>query len=142
MKENNSHERVLIVAPVGRDASVMTDLLAQRGFEARTCATPAECCEQMNSSPGALLLTEEALELPGAPDLLQALTAQPAWSEVPLIILTSGGQSQRARLLDLAVEAAGSVTLLERPIGTTTFLRSLEVALNSRRRQYQVRDLL
>jgi signal transduction histidine kinase len=34
------------------------------------------------------------------------------------------------------------VTLLERPVGTTTLIRSLEVALNSRRRQYQVRDFL
>jgi signal transduction histidine kinase len=32
--------------------------------------------------------------------------------------------------------------LLERPLGTTTLLRSLEVALNSRRRQYQMRHLL
>jgi signal transduction histidine kinase len=32
--------------------------------------------------------------------------------------------------------------MLERPIGTATLIRSLEVALNSRRRQYQVRDLL
>jgi signal transduction histidine kinase len=47
-----------------------------------------------------------------------------------------------ARLLELAAQAAGSVTLLERPIGSTTLLRTLEVALNSRRRQYQVRDFL
>jgi signal transduction histidine kinase len=37
---------------------------------------------------------------------------------------------------------AGSVILLERPIGITTLMRSLEVAMNSRRRQYQVRDLM
>jgi PAS domain S-box len=42
----------------------------------------------------------------------------------------------------LAAQAAGSVTLLERPVHTTTLIRSLEVALNSRRRQYQVRDFL
>jgi signal transduction histidine kinase/ActR/RegA family two-component response regulator len=34
------------------------------------------------------------------------------------------------------------VTLLERPLGKATLLRSIEVALKSRRRQYQVRDLL
>jgi signal transduction histidine kinase/ActR/RegA family two-component response regulator len=39
-------------------------------------------------------------------------------------------------------EAAGSMTLLERPLGAATLLRSIEVALRSRRRQYQVRDLL
>ena len=74
--------------------------------------------------------------------LFEALAAQPSWSELPLIILTTGGESRLARLLELAAEAAGSVTLLERPVGTTTLIRSLEVALNSRRRQYQVRDFL
>jgi signal transduction histidine kinase len=34
------------------------------------------------------------------------------------------------------------VTLLERPISTLTLLRSVQVALRSRRRQYQVRDLV
>src|SRR5678816_4045265 len=64
------------------------------------------------------------------------------WSELPLIILTSGGESRRARLLDLAAAAAGTVTLLERPISTRTLVRSMQVALRSRRRQYQTRDLL
>jgi signal transduction histidine kinase len=44
--------------------------------------------------------------------------------------------------LDLAAAAAGTVTLLERPISTLTLVRSVEVALRSRRRQYQVRDLV
>jgi two-component system CheB/CheR fusion protein len=45
-------------------------------------------------------------------------------------------------LLDLAAAAAGSVTLLERPVSTLTLMRSVQVALRSRRRQYQVRDLV
>ena len=43
---------------------------------------------------------------------------------------------------DLAAAAAGTVTLLERPISTLTLIRSVQVALRSRRRQYQVRDLV
>jgi len=42
----------------------------------------------------------------------------------------------------LAAAAAGSVTLLERPISTRTLVRSMQVALRSRRRQYQTRDLI
>jgi two-component system CheB/CheR fusion protein len=34
------------------------------------------------------------------------------------------------------------VTLLERPVSTLTLMRSVQVALRSRRRQYQVRDLV
>lgn len=59
-----------------------------------------------------------------------------------MIVLTRGGESRLARLLDLVAEAAGSLTLLERPLGEATLIRSIEVGLRSRRRQYQVRDLL
>src|SRR4029453_7370003 len=72
----------------------------------------------------------------------EVLKAQAPWSELPLIVLTSGGESRRARLLDLAAAAAGTITLLERPISTRTLVRSVQVALRSRRRQYEVRDLL
>jgi signal transduction histidine kinase len=120
----------------------MAELLVHHGFEAQICGSVAECCARIKSGAGALIITEEGLELGRPSDLFEALAAQPAWSELPLIILTTGGESRSARLLELAATAAGSVTLLERPIGTTTLVRSLEVALNSRRRQYQVRDLL
>ena len=140
--KNNSKDRVLIIAPVGRDAQGMAELLVGHGFEAQICGSLAECAAHIQSGAGALMLTEEALELGSLSHLFEALAAQPSWSELPLIILTTGGESRLARLLELAADAAGSVTLLERPIGTTTLIRSLEVALNSRRRQYQVRDFL
>jgi signal transduction histidine kinase len=73
---------------------------------------------------------------------LDLLKGQPPWSDLPLIILTSGGESRRAGLLNLAAAAAGAVTLLERPISSLTLIRSVQVALQSRRRQYQVRDLV
>jgi two-component system CheB/CheR fusion protein len=120
----------------------MAELLVGEGFEAQICGSLAECAEHIQSGAGALILTEEALELGSLSHLFEALAAQPSWSELPLIILTTGGESRLARLLELVADAAGSMTLLERPVGTTTLIRSLEVALNSRRRQYQVRDFL
>ena len=142
MKKNDSTERVLIIAPVGRDARVMAELLGQHGVEAHICGSLTECAAQIKSGAGALVLTEESLELGSSSELFGELAAQPPWSELPLIILTTGGESRLTLLLELAADAAGTVTLLERPVGTTTLIRSLEVALNSRRRQYQVRDFL
>jgi signal transduction histidine kinase len=142
MEKNNSKERVLIIAPVGRDAQVMAELLSRHGFEPQIFASLAECASQIKAGAGVLVVTEEALEMGSLSQLFEALAAQPPWSELPLIILTTGGESRLTRLLELAADAAGSVTLLERPLGTTTLIRSLEVALNSRRRQYQVRDFL
>jgi len=142
VSETDEDERVLIMAPVGKDATAMAALLYADGFEVRICAGADECSRQIAAGTGALLLTEEALESPLLSNLLEVLKAQPPWSELPLIILTSGGESRRARLLDLAAAAAGTVTLLERPISTRTLVRSMQVALRSRRRQYQTRDLV
>ena len=138
----HKNERVIIIAPVGQDAPAMAALLDAQGFETQICNGSAEYSREIIDSAGALLLTEEALEPAQASLLLDALKAQPPWSELPLIILTSGGESRRAGLLNLAAAAAGSVTLLERPVSTLTLMRSVQVALRSRRRQYQVRKLV
>ena len=139
---HNKDERVIIIAPVGQDAVAIAGLLDAQGFETQICNGSDEYSRQITDRAGALLLTEEALESPQGSLLLDAVKAQPPWSELPLIILTSGGESRRAGLLNLAAAAAGSVTLLERPISTLTLTRSVQVALRSRRRQYQVRDLV
>lgn len=133
---------VLIMAPVGQDAPAMASLLRSEGLAAQICADMAGCASQISRGAGALLLTEEALEHSQMPQLLQVLKAQPPWSELPVIILTSGGESRLHKLLGLLADAARTTTLLERPIGTATLVRSVQVALSSRRRQYQLRDLL
>ena len=135
-------ECVLIVAPVGNDAAAMGALLEEEGFETRICSGSTECAGRIVDGAGAVVLTEEAIEVSQMPELLDALQTQPAWSEIPVIILTSGGESRLARLLNVAAPAARAVTLLERPVSKSTFVRCLQVALSSRRRQYQVRDLL
>ncbi len=142
MSRVHKNERVIILAPVGQDAEAMAALLDAQGFETQICNGSADYSREIIDSAGALLLTEEALEPAQASLLLDSLKAQPPWSELPLIILTSGGESRRAGLLNLAAAAAGSVTLLERPVSTLTLVRSVQVALRSRRRQYQVRNLV
>jgi signal transduction histidine kinase len=138
----HKEECVVIIAPVGNDAAAMAALLEGEGFETRICDGSDRCARQLMDGVGALLLTEEALESAQTSLVLDILKAQPPWSELPFIILTSGGESHRAGLLNLATAAAGSVTLLERPISSLTLVRSVQVALRSRRRQYQVRDLV
>src|SRR5438874_6914777 len=142
MSRRHKGECVFIIAPVGQDAETMAALLDAKGFEIQICHKLDEFSRQITDSAGALLITEEALESAQGSLLLDVLKAQPPWSELPLIILTSGGESRRAGLLHLAANAAGTVTLLERLISTLTLLRSVQVALRSRRRQYQVRDLV
>lgn len=133
-------ERVMVIAPVGADASAIASLLNERGFPSCVCEAPEEVIDEI-ANAGALILTEEALDFQSTSTLIAGLGEQPPWSELPVIILTSNG-SKQTDLLDATAKAAGSVTLLERPIGIDTLVRTVQVALRSRRRQYQVRDLL
>lgn len=133
--------RILIVAPIGRDASAIVELLESRGHLARVCSGLSDAGAQLEQGAGALLLTEESLQPEQIAALLPSLDRQPAWSELPVIMLMTAGE-RPAQRFDRIAAAAGGITLLERPIGSVTLLRSIEVALLSRRRQYQVRDLL
>src|SRR5262249_55215118 len=122
-------ERVLILAPFGRDAMAIAAVLQGRGYAAKVGDGPAEACGELAAPAGPLLVTEESLDREQVPQLLSQLRAQPAWSELPVIILTSGGEARFSQLLDLTAAAAGSVTVLERPLGAATLLRSIDVAL-------------
>jgi signal transduction histidine kinase len=134
-------ERIFVIAPVGGDANAIALLLTEHGFQVSVCPDSATGPVEIIGA-GALVMTEEAFEFATTTNLLIALEDQPPWSELPVIILTSGGATRLPRLFDLAADAAGGVTLLERPISTDTLLRTINVALRSRRRQYQVRDLI
>src|ERR1700676_3114619 len=86
-------ERVLIVAPTGRDAAVVADVLAGAGVIALPCLLPAMLQELKGQAIGALIVAEEALLGGNAEQLAQALRGQPSWSDIPLIVLLSQRRS-------------------------------------------------
>jgi len=78
--------KILVSAPYGQDAASVTRLLGTHGYDAVACASLAILAAHIDGQAGAILVTEEALAADLAP-LLHALGAQPAWSDVPLILL-------------------------------------------------------
>src|SRR5215469_7447650 len=142
MSGDESALQVLIVAPIGRDAAIMFELLESNGHRAHVCGDLRDAALGLKDGAGALLLTEESLNRGQIATLLQQLDEQPAWSELPVIILSSGSDARAAERLGTLAAAAGTITVLERPLGTATLLRTIEVALRSRRRQYEVHGLL
>lgn len=69
-------ERVLVVAPTGRDAVVTRDVLVNAGLIAESCDDLGDACARIEEGAGALLLTEEALSASGLAELSKALSAQ------------------------------------------------------------------
>ena len=96
-------ERVLILAPIGRDGSLIEDVLQGAGIRVEVCAGIAEMAQKVQDGAGLAVLTEEALYGEAVDEMLRALAGQPAWSDMPLLLLTGAGDTiaaDSARLMD------------------------------------------
>jgi signal transduction histidine kinase len=135
--------RVLICAPTGRDARLIADTLDRHGIGAEVMADLTSLSEGIREGAGAIIVTEEALLGPARDALMRVVATQEAWSDLPVIILTTGGEARANRTWELVqrLEHVGNVNLLERPLRSMTLLSAVRVALRSRRRQYEVRAL-
>lgn len=141
--EESSRDAVLIVAPIGKDAMLAAAVLEQADIPARICARLSECADQIAESTLAILIAEEALVAGELPPLLSALQTQPPWSDIPIIILTSSGGSDRMSIEVVNLFGpAGNVTLLERPLRSVTLISAVRVALRARYKQREVHELL
>ncbi len=139
----NAGSPVLIVAPVGRDASLAAAALTEAGFESFICHSLGELTDRLNENAGAVLLAKEGLTENEFPRFQAGIAQQPPWSDLPLLVLTNSGAVEDAslRLLNLLGPVA-NVTLIERPMRSITLVSAVRVALRARRRQFEVRDLI
>ena len=109
----------LIVAPLGRDAQSIRQLLAQRGHAARVCVGLDELTERIDPRTGLVVITEETLMRGTPQNLFDKLDNQPPWSDLPFIYLRAPSRSIAQPM------AAGSTLprglrngmVLERPLG-------------------------
>jgi signal transduction histidine kinase/CheY-like chemotaxis protein len=113
----------------------------------KPCQNLSELSERLRAegnSLGALLLVEESLAPPAdCSSLTDWLEHQEPWSDLPIVFLTRPGRPTRVTAQRLGVLGPrGAITVLGRPMRRAVLLGALRVALQSRQRQYQVRDLL
>ena len=133
-------ERVLVVAPTRRDADVTGSLLRAARVPFVICADMRELAEQLGLGVGAVLVTDQSLGEAGASAFVSALGRQPAWSDVPVLVLTRGRENSPASVPALGLLT--NVTLLDRPVSMRSMVSAVQASLRARRRQYQMRDQL
>ncbi len=133
-------QRVLMLPPTVKDGEVTRALLKAAGVECELVGEMAELVHALEGGAGALLLTEEALTGKGVEALTAWLTAQPAWSDLPVVVLMRGGMASEGGVKML--ESWRNVTLLERPAPIRSVISAVKTAVRSRRRQYELRDQL
>jgi PAS domain S-box-containing protein len=113
------------------------------GIRVKVCNSLIELCTRMKHGVGTVIVAEEALMPAGISTLAKTLAAQPAWSDLPIIVLTGGGASDSRSLRAARNRGVlGNVSLLERPIRPVTLVSAAGSALRARARQYEIRDHL
>jgi len=133
----------LILTRLGRDAEVARGLLGQAGFTGRICADLSNLSIEIEAGAGLAVIAEEAVGDADIRPLADVLSAQPAWSDFPFILLThhGGGLERNPKAARLS-GILGNVTFLERPFHPTTLLSLVRTAIRGRRRQYDARARL
>jgi two-component system, sensor histidine kinase len=132
--------RVLLLAPTRRDSATTRALLGEADIEVEVCSGFEALLHELDAGAGLLMVAEEALTATRNARLGNVLRSQPPWSDIPVLVLTRGGVNS-ADPAETA-RAIGNVTLLERPLRTTTLLSTVLAALRARERQYQIRGYL
>src|SRR4051794_34622232 len=81
--------RALILAPLGGDAILARTVIERARIDCAICPTLEFLIAELEAGAGVAVVAEEAL-LRADPDPLHAwIQAQPAWSDLPFIVLTS-----------------------------------------------------
>lgn len=141
------HEnRVLVFAPNRLEQTALQETLAEGGFQSHRCDSATDLAHEIHRGCGMALVSSDALGLKETQILLDAVSRQDRWSDLPLVLLTDRDTVQEwepaAWHSLIGEKAAGNVTILERPFHSRALLSAVRAALRARRRQYEIRDNL
>lgn len=126
-------ERFLVIAPEGRDAEVLRQLLASAGVEAVVDNSGELLLDGLLEGGAAgAIITDEALNRLDGARLAEAIANQPPWSDFPFVLLARRGAPREG---PKAVEAAMNATVLERPLHPASLISATRAAMRARERQ-------
>lgn len=132
--------RVLILAPRGRDAELACGVLKQHGLSCHICANIEDLLSHADAGAGTALVTEEALASPDVHQLKEWVATQPKWSDFPFVILGNGAKAPRSTGATSTLSTLRNLVLLERPLHAEAIVGAVRSALTARARQYEVRE--
>lgn len=131
---------VVVYAPRGRDQRLVVSLLDRQGLGAIACESFEALIEQAQAGRGPIVVAEEALAGDGLGRLCRVLDDQPPWSELPVLVMRLKHGRVDAPMQSLLKRAG--VRWLTRPIPTQWLSGLVTTAIEARRRQVQVGELL
>ena len=132
---------VVFVSPNPADAELARGFLQGHGYPGLLRESIDDLGPLVSTDIGCMVVVEEALTEPGIHALHEALREQPAWSDLPLVLI-AGQTSSLNLLVERVFPYSGNVTLLQRPLHPMMLVSAVRVAVRSRQRQLEVRELL
>ena len=132
-----SKSQVLVLAPVGRDATIAVSILSPHQISSHICANLDEVLPLLDQSH-CLVIAEEALINSDRNQFAAWLENQPGWSDFPVVLLTMRGTEFDKRLSFLD----RYLIVLERPFLASSLANSVRSALRARSRQLEVKKYI
>lgn len=141
-KPDQLEKRILVCVADRAESEQVVSLLERYGFVAKACAGLSSFCEEMESGAGAAYLSDDVLQGEALSKLMRKVVQQPPWSDLPLIMATGGDTLPACLKAFESTRSGGNIMLIDRPIQEAKLIHAVRIALQARRRQYDVRDLL
>jgi signal transduction histidine kinase len=134
-------QRILVLAPIGRDAPAIADVLRRVSLDSLICVDVAALVTALDAGCGAVVLTEEALFGDGFDAVAGWVDRQPPWSDMPFVILA--GRDIRLEVLrwrQHTLEKLRNASILEKPLDALSLSSASQAAIRGRQRQYELRS--
>ncbi|HKR84593.1 MAG TPA: sensor histidine kinase [Terriglobales bacterium] len=136
--------QILLCAPFGKDAEILTEIVSSEELSLTHCATLKELAHRFSDHTDFIVLTEEALVSSSLQAIQKTLRKQEPWSDIPIILLASAGARPSPWTTEFVSKLAddANISILERPVRVPTIISVLRTAKRARNRQRQVQGLL
>ena len=117
-----SIQKILLVDDSKTELHHLSDILGKRGYKVRTAENGDEALRRLNEDTPDLILMDVVMPGQNGFQLTRAITRDPRWSEVPVIMLSSkDGLFDKAR-----GRMVGSEEYLTKPFTKEQLLRAVE----------------
>ena len=133
--------QTIVVTPNEADGKLSVELLRADGIVATRYPTLADVPPLAGDDIGCLLIVEEALTQAEIQRIDQLLLAQPAWSDLPLLVI-AGHATSLVGFVERVFSQPGNLSVLQRPLHPVTLSLAVKASLRARARQFELRDLL
>nr|AGU12018.1 Histidine kinase-, DNA gyrase B-, and HSP90-like ATPase [uncultured organism] len=139
-----SRERLLVLAPFGKDADHLCKVLQAAEFSCVVCRDLEALLSELAVEAGAILTTEEVLLADSLGKLATCLKTQEVWSAIPVLVFYSprGDETYLKNAVASDIQSMADISFLPRPVTARALISASQTALRDRNRQYKTRELL